>query len=253
MKSLFSIATLLIAFNFSFGQNFIDKAVIEYEVKTNLKKTFGNGRWAELMQENSAPFKTGYFKLTFANNKSIYKFDRWDESAKVPDFLRKEDEPNIWYFDYNQNTYSTKKQVVGADIILNDSIQNIKWRLTNESRVIAGFNCRKAVGVIMDSIYVFAFYSEELLLPGGPCSIHGLPGTILGVTIPRLYVSFIATKVNVTGVDEKVIEPVTDKKPYTNASFNKLITDRAKEWREGWGGNEEETIWINQFVWKALL
>ncbi len=31
-------------------------------------------------------FKTGYFTLTFANDKSIYQFDHWGE-PKLPDFL----------------------------------------------------------------------------------------------------------------------------------------------------------------------
>ena len=75
--------------------------------------------------------------------------------------------------------------------------------------MIAGFNCRKAVTKIFDSVYVFAFYTDEIIISGGPCSINGLPGMILGVTIPRLYTSWIATKVMLNGVDENTIKPVT--------------------------------------------
>jgi GLPGLI family protein len=49
--------------------------------------------------------------------------------------------------------------------------------------VIAGFNCRRANAMIMDSIYVVAFYTDEILTTGGPESFSGLPGMILGVAL----------------------------------------------------------------------
>ncbi len=78
-----------------YAQLFISKAVIEYEVKINIKKTMGNSSWAEMMKENMPQFKTGYFQYTFADNKSVYKFDHWDDK-KVPEWMRKSDEENAW-------------------------------------------------------------------------------------------------------------------------------------------------------------
>ena len=31
----------------------------------------------EMLKENLPQFKTGYYTFTFADNKSVYKFDRW--------------------------------------------------------------------------------------------------------------------------------------------------------------------------------
>src|SRR5688572_29714644 len=136
------------------AQNFISSAVVEYEVKVNIKKTMGNSSWAEMLKDNITGFKTGYFNYTFADNKSVYKFNRWDGS-KMPEFLRKSDEENVYYFDHNAGRYNVQKNVFGSNFNVEDSIQKIKWRLTNENRIIAGFNCRKAVGIILDSVYVF--------------------------------------------------------------------------------------------------
>jgi GLPGLI family protein len=53
----------------------------------------------------------------------------------------------------------------------------IEWKLSpNETREFAGFMCRKATGVIFDSVYVFAFYTDEITVSGGPMGLHGLPG-----------------------------------------------------------------------------
>lgn len=253
MKLIFIFLITISPFAKINAQQFIDKAVIEFEVKTSIKKTLSNNSWMEMIKDNMSEFKTAYYNFTFANNKSVYKFDRWDPKTKIPVWFKEGDEENVWYFDFNTDQLSMKKQVEGTDFIIADSIQKIQWKLTNESRVIAGFNCRKAVGKIMDSVYVFAFYSDEITIPGGPCTVSGLPGMILGLTIPRLYTSYIATKVVLNGVKETDIKPVVAKKPYTYASLQLLITEKTKEWFT-WGDDQEENKRRkNLFLWNIFL
>jgi GLPGLI family protein len=252
MKRIIILSATLFTFIIANAQQFIDKAVIEYEVKTNAKKRMGNGSWAEMLKDQMSQFKTGYYTYTFADNKSIYKFDRWDEKSKVPEFLRKSDEENIWYFDFTAGKFNMQKDVVGSKFYVSDSIQVIDWKITNENREIAGFNCRKAVGKIMDSVYVFAFYTDEITIPGGPCSVSGLPGMILGLTIPRMYVSYIATKVMLNGVNTATIKPVEAKKNYTYATLKATIKDRIKEWISE-DDDEDGKMWMNQFMWNIFL
>ncbi len=251
MKKIIILVLIAGSLTTAKAQQFIDKAVIEFEVKTNVKKTIGNGMWADMLKENMPQFKTGYYHFSFDGSKSIYKFDRWADGPKVPEFMRRDDETNIYYFDHAANKLFQEKAIVGSSFFVQDSIPQISWRLTNESREIAGFNCRKAVGIIMDSVYVFAFYTEEILIPGGPCTISGLPGMILGLTVPRLYTSFIATKVMLNGVKTADIKPVEAKKFSDRTALRKLITERAKEWTNE--EDEDSKNWLNQFVWGALL
>jgi GLPGLI family protein len=252
MKRIILLPALFLITETAIAQQFIEKAVIEYEVKTNVKKTMGNNSWAEMLKDQMPQFKTGYYTFTFADNKSIYKFDRWTETAKVPEFMRKNDEENVWYFDFTNNKFNMQKVVYGSNFNIDDSIPLIDWKITNENREIAGFNCRKAVGKIMDSVYVFAFYTDEITIPGGPCSISGLPGMILGLTIPRMYTSFIATKVVVQNVDAAVIKPITTKKPFTYTSLKTTIKSRIKEWISE-DDDEDGRMWMNQFMWNIYL
>lgn len=250
IKSLLLISFLL-AVQISFAQQlFISKASVEYEVKVNIKKTMGNNSWAEMMKENMPAFKTGYYRLTFSDNKSIYKFDHWDE-VKVPEWMRKSDEENSWYVDHNSRKINMQKNIYGSNFNVEDSIPVIEWRLTNENRMIAGFNCRKAVGKIMDSVYVFAFYTDEIMLSGGPCSINGLPGLVLGLTIPRMYASWIATKVMVNDVNISLIKPVTAKKYYSHTSLKNTLKERTKEWVNE--DDPDSKQWIDQLYWNTLL
>ncbi len=237
------------------AQQFITKAVIEYEVTANIKKTMGNGMFEDMLKDQMPQFKTGYYDFTFANDKSIYKFDHWsDGSKKVPKWYRESDEENIWFCDYNTGKLNMQKNVDGSNINIEDSIRKLQWKITNDTRVIAGFNCRKAVAIMFDSVYVFAFYSDEIMISGGPCSINGLPGMILGVTIPRLYTSWIATKVMLTGVDEKIIKPVEARKYYDLKFLKTTMIDRTKDW---YSDDPEEKKDIEghkaRLIWGALL
>lgn len=255
MKKLLFLIVYLIFTTTNYAQQFIEKAVIEYEVTTNIKKTMWSGSWAEMLKENMSDFKTAYYSYTFADNKSLFKFSRWSDKTKIPKWYKESDEENIWYFDFNSNKVNVQKQIRGTNFIIADSIPFIKWKLTNESREIAGFNCRKAIGKIMDSVYVFAFYTNEITIAGGPCSISGLPGMILGLSIPRLYTSYIATKVSVNNVSVADIKPTLAKKYYSYVGLKKIIEEKTKDWYSG--GDEEEAEenlrMKNLFLWNAFL
>lgn len=235
------------------AQQFVEKAAIEFEVNTNLKKRMGNDSWDEKMKENISDLKTSYYTYTFSNNKSIYKFDRWSEKTRVPKYEKDSDEENIWYFDFTSNEMSIQKQIGGTNFVILDSIPTIEWKITNENREIAGYNCRKAVGKIFDDVYVFAFYTDDIIISGGPCSINGLPGMILGVTIPRLYTSFIATKVNLTVTNPNEIKSISSKKPFKYNEMKAFLIDKSNDWFSYGNDEEEKKRQKNLFLWESLL
>ena len=253
MKIIILVFGMLLLNNKNFAQIFIDKATIEYEVKSNIKKNMGNGSWEEMMKDKLPTFKTGYYTFTFADNKSIYKFDHWPEREKLPDYMRKDDESNTWYFDHSTGKMIIQKNIFGSAFNIEDSMLKLKWTLTNENRNIAGFNCKKAVSKIFDSVYVFAFYTDEIMISGGPCSINGLPGMIMGLTIPRLFTSWIATKVSVNNVAVNNIQPTAAKKYYTMPFIVKTVEERTKDWYSYDEQTDENLQQKNRFIWNIML
>jgi GLPGLI family protein len=253
MKSILFFIAALIFTTASKAQQFVDKAVIEYEVNTNLKKTMSNDSWDEMMKDNLSDLKISYFTYTFADNKSIYKFDRWSPKTRIPKYQKEADEENTWYFDFTTRKMNMQKQIVGTNFVIADSVPNIQWKITNEHREIAGYNCRKAVGKIMDDVYVFAFYTDDITISGGPCSINGLPGMILGLSIPRLYTSFMATKIEVNSSKAAEIKPILAKKTYDLLGLKSLIEEKTKDWFKYGDDKEENKRQKNLFLWNAFL
>ena len=102
---------------------------------------------------------------------------------------------NTVYQSMSADSATVQKNVNDQLFLVQDKKLPIKWKITDETREIAGYACRRANGLVNDSIYVVAFYTNKIPIPGGPESFHGLPGMILGLAIPYENVTWFATAV----------------------------------------------------------
>lgn len=238
MKIKYILPLLLISIA-TYSQQFIGEGMIEYEMRTNNTKALGDGIWADMFKDKIPQFSTYYYQLTFNDNKSVYKFNRLDEKTKLP-WGDNSEQDNIWYNDYKAGTFTNFKSVFGDSYLMSDTLMNIEWKLVpNEMREIAGFSCRKAQAVLFDSVYVFAYYTDEITVSGGPMGIQGLPGMILGITIPRMFTSWIATKLQVNGVNTSaIVAPTKGKKKKATD-----LLESAKKATADWGHWGQQAIW----------
>ena len=140
---------------------------------------------------------------------------------------------NTIYTDTRDGLYTVQKTVLGKTYLVQDSLPNIKWRITDETREIAGHPCRRANGLMQDSIYVVAFYTNDIHLPVGPESFHGLPGTILGVALPHYHVSWFATDVVLNGSGQRSIKS-PDKGDRVNSDELRTILNQVLQTDRSW-------------------
>jgi GLPGLI family protein len=216
---------------------FISKAKIEFERRTNVWADL-KGTFAEEIKKNTAQFKTDYFDYEFDDKKAIYKPGR-ESNDKPAYWFRLPARDNEVYSDFTTKKYIAKKSVFESTFLVEDSLRNARWKITNDFREIAGFNCRRATTIIMDSVFVVAFYTDEIMIPGGPESFNGLPGMILGLVINRLHTTWYATKVEVNSVNTKDIAPPTKGKKSTNAELMETLKKSSSDW----GTYAAKSIW----------
>src|SRR5580704_7915803 len=179
-------------------------------------------------------FKTDYFDLLFTRTKTVYKPGRESPDKPNPFFNNPPANQNIIFDDLDQEKSVGQKAVFEQTFLVQDTLRRIKWKITDETRVIAGFNCRRANAIVMDSIYVVAFYTDEILTTGGPESFTGLPGMILGVALPHEHITWFATKVEAVPVSEAALVPPAKGKKVTNAALFETINSRMKDFGN-WG------------------
>lgn len=189
--------------------------------------------WYEFAKDHTPATSVTYFDFIADSAHSIYKPGR-ETGNDQRNWFTQLGAKNIVYTDYEKNSSITQKPVYEETFLVQDSLLNIKWKITPDTRNIAGFNCRKAVGILFDTVAVFAFYTDELTVSGGPEGIHGLPGMILGVGIPRLHATWFATKVQVADVPVSQIRPETKGKKVSRKDMLETLYKVMKDW-DTWG------------------
>jgi GLPGLI family protein len=241
IANFFLFTCLFCVGNMVMAQDFISRGKIEFEVKRNIKKLWGGipNDLASSMPE----LDISYRDLIFSWECSIYRPGRSASSIS----------PNTGkvYSNLSKKEIVIQKNFAGEDFIFTDSVKNIKWKITNETRNIIGFECRKAVGRIFDSVYVVAFYAPEIIPQGGPELFAGLPGMILGLAIPRYYTTWFATRLEVANIDESVIAPPTLKKvkQYSKKEMATILFQKLQGvWGKGWTAEKIEKNLLSSFI-----
>ncbi|MEO6831523.1 MAG: GLPGLI family protein, partial [Chitinophagaceae bacterium] len=141
--------------------------------------------------------------------------------------------------DFDTKIVTAKKTLYEQTFLIRDTAQKRNWKISSEVRTIAGFKCRKAVTIICDSVYVVAFYTDDIPVSGGPEQFGGLPGMILELAVPRLYTTWVATKVEVVSVAAKDLVAPSKGKSITMAKLQSTIAESLKDWGK-WG---KRNIW----------
>ena len=150
--------------------------------------------------------------------------------------------PGLSYFSYNpiyeqinkihtvinSDSATIQKEIFDQFFLIKDKKESIKWKITDETREIAGYTCRRANGLVADSIYVVAFYTNKIPIAGGPESFYGLAGMILGVAVPEENVTWFATEVTEKKIAPNVLVAPSKGKLITKKELLNNLTDILK-------------------------
>lgn len=241
---------LLLLFSLVFGlnqnlsaQNLVFSGKITFERKENIHKQFTEmDSWTEAFLKSIPKYKVDFFELNFETKKSVYKMSQEDE-GNFPSWLKSASTNMVWQ-NFNDTQLLAVKQVFENNYILEDSLPIYEWKYLGEFRDIAGYNCRKAATILFDSVYVIAFYTEQIPVPSGPESFNGLPGMILGIAIPRLNLTYFATKVEPQTLPENTfLIPKLKGKRMKVSPFREEI----KKGLMDWGSTGTKLIWKANF------
>jgi GLPGLI family protein len=217
---------------------FLSQGRIEFERKVNLHAQIDesydddDNTWKDIEKKIVPKFKSTFFDLSFNGNTTLYKPGR--ENPDNNKLWQTPAEDNVVFSDLAKQQSVSEKNIFDLKFLVEDSMRKIKWKITDETRNIAGFECRRANALIMDSVYVVAFYTNEIITAGGPESFSDLPGMILGVAIPHEHITWFATKVYAEEIPISSLRPPAKGKKTTNAAMILQLKDAMKDWGK-WG------------------
>lgn len=242
LTALFILAVLSVGNIYAQNKHFTTSGTVEFEKSANmyalLRKEINKDNETymanvyDAYKRNNPQFKKLKSTLTFGDNKTLF--------TPIPE----ENNPQYWgnraivgqnntvFTDLSASKTISQKKVFEETFLVKDSTRQIKWKITNETRNIAGYECRRANAVIMDSIYVVAFYTDEIAVSGGPELFSGLPGMILGVALPHDNITWFATKVTDTSIPAASLNAPAKGKSVDRKTFVNTVKGAMKDWGE---------------------
>ncbi len=234
MKYIIFILLLVSGTGASAQATFIYSGRIEYERKVNQHLNLDDdNEWMLQMKKQIPKFVTDVYELFFSSDVSVYKMARENPDNKYM-WGGKPSSSDLVVQNYGKRQLSIQRDIFEQTYLLQDSLRNFQWRMTDEKREIAGFDCRKAVTRICDSVYVVAFYTDQIPVSSGPESFGNLPGMILGLAVPRLSITWFATRVELATPSAQSLNPTFKGKKTNWVKYNADLQKAMKDWgKEG--------------------
>jgi GLPGLI family protein len=235
---LISLAALILISNLVAAQNahFATSGTIEYEKSVNtfaiIKRLYGDRLNSGFFQnafdqykKTQQQFRVLKSTLAFGDNKTLFTPIVPDNAPSNFFNIPMADQNSTVFSDLTAKALTAQKVVYEQTFLVKDSLRKIKWKITDETREIAGYSCRRANGLMMDSIYVVAFFANQIPVSGGPESFNGLPGMILEVALPHENIIWRATKVTEASRTETLISPPKKGKVVNNKQLLETLKE----------------------------
>jgi GLPGLI family protein len=235
MKQLILILTVLICLSTGTKAQYTTAGKIEYERKVNIyaqmEEMGDENGWFEKIKSQIPKFQSSFFDMVFDTTRSIYKPGK--EAPGTNTFKMFGGGPateNIVLTDFVASKVKAQKTIYEQKFMVEDSARKIDWVVKDELRTIADYKCHKAVGRICDSVYVVAFYTEDIVVSGGPEMFGGLPGMIMELAIPRLHTTWTADKVELVPPKETDFTMPDKGKKVTEKELYETVKTSFKDW-----------------------
>lgn len=135
------------------------------------------------------------------------------------------------YKNHITREYLKEANLFGKKFLIKDSLKDIDWELSSESKKIGGYDVFKAIAVVNNEP-VTAWYTEEIPVSDGPGDYYGLPGLILEAENETL--SYHAMKISFDSITFDIEKPSKGKE-VTIAEYIKTREEKLEELKSGNG------------------
>lgn len=288
IKILFMIRyTLILLLFFSFtinAQNISGQAYYESKTTVDLDAFGGNREMTEEMKKMIAERMKSMLEktyiLTFNKDESIYKEqEKLDAAPMNPGFkmMMSSYTPGAQYKNLKTGQIVEENEFFGKQFLVTDSIKDLDWQITKESKTIGQYIAFKATAMkkvdpndysmarpkkkderenaetkndtaqpqdpmdmieIPEEIEVTAWFTPQIPVSNGPGEYAGLPGLILELNVYRT--TLLCSKIVMNPKEAEKIEPPKKGKEVTREEYIKIVKEKTDEIREnfrGRGGN----------------
>jgi GLPGLI family protein len=187
------------------------------------------------------------FELSFANNQSLWEsvpeMDDNNEAAGEPNdgrmVMRFGSSDDLSYHNFTTGKKIDQRELSSKNYVVEDSIQKLNWKLTDETKSILGHTVQKATAehyglrnvmtmengemkrqALPDTSVIVAWIALDIPVPAGPEFQGQLPGLILELNMNNGRIVYKALEIS-SKVNASAIKEPKKGKHITAAEFNK--------------------------------
>lgn len=256
-----------------------------YESKTTVDmNNFGRREMSEDMKkqimERMKNFLEKTYILTFNGNESEYKEEEKlsaTEGMRGFGMMMNSFAPGDQYKNLKTGELLEEREFFGKQFLIQDSIPQLQWDVTKESKQIGQYIAIKATAVkqvdptdfsmmrrrrdreeeqkpadttkvrdpmddfeMPKEVIVTAWFTPQIPVQNGPGEYGGLPGLILELNVDRT--TLLCSKIIMNSKELLEIDKPTKGKEVTRDEYNKIVLEKTQEMRENFrnrraGGN----------------
>ena len=173
------------------------KGISLYKNVDGVKNTISSGKIIQLGQDE-----------TMKKNEISYK----TQNKMIEKWYYKDIKKNELLFNFYN----------GKDFFGKDNLLKWDWKITNETKEINGFTCKKATSDAFGYNFT-AWFTEDIAINAGPEKFDGLPGLIL--YLGTAYYEYTATAVKITKDQITILKPETPKETVTMAEVESYVKE----------------------------
>jgi GLPGLI family protein len=132
----------------------------------------------------------------------------------------------FYYKELNNDLMLFKLTNAGIDFDGKDKLISWNWEITNETKMIGGYNCKKAISRTINS-YFTAWFTEDIPIKAGPEKFDGLSGLILSVNTG--YTEFTAEKIEILAAKISIVKLIL---PSTTATLSEMFDQASQKFEK---------------------
>ena len=247
-----------------------------YESKTTLDMdNFGRREMSEEMKRQILARMKNYLEktyiLSFNGNESIYKEEEVLETEtgfRGMGMMMSSFTAGDQYKNLKTSELLEEREFFGKQFLISDSIAQLKWELTKESKQIGQYLAIKATAVkpvdpndfsmmrrrrnrdneeekkadstkvqdpfdeieIPKEVVVTAWFTPQIPIQNGPGEYGGLPGLILELNVDRT--TLLCSKIVMNPKETMDIQKPSKGKEVSREEFNRIVKEKTEEMRE---------------------
>ncbi|MFT4567808.1 MAG: GLPGLI family protein [Saprospiraceae bacterium] len=165
--------------------------------------------------------------------------------------LKTSEGEEILYTDIKGKKSIQQTSFMGKDFLIQEDLENPKWKITNEKIKYLGYVCQKATMTeTIDAISeendhtseerdIVAWFTSEIPVAIGPRDYYQLPGAILMISIDEGKTEIKATEVLRGTPNKTELEKPTKGQKVSSQEFVNIMSEKMKEMQEMYGSGEQ--------------